>query len=378
MHEVMALDLSGRALGSLGSSAVSAELQSRNLGLEAVTHLSVSQCGLSSLEGIERFKNLEFLDASYNHITSLVDLWRLPNLKRVRLHHNNISSLCLLESANGIVVITTSNEDVGVVDHMLKFDLLDLGFNNITKVTDFTRGSKLSTRTLILSGNQICDFSGIVAFSNLNVLDIENNIQIDVKHLVACKLSKGCKIFMQDMRVINSEMMNQLVENHLLVHVDPETTDLIHPNLIKMSMLDIGKIRSRVFLEHGSTTNGMAEFVYKGDEFPSELMTRRDHDMGTLNPLVKRVTCPSKYLNTQSTAADIADPHAGDDEISTNSIDNDYASTPQSSVYSEATVDGNDLQGVEDFIYKSVKFSEKLDQWNSSISSDLVRQLERH
>jgi len=57
------------------------------------TQVSVKQAGLMDLNGIERFRNLEFLDCSHNVITRLPDLSELMQLKVLDVSHNRLLEL---------------------------------------------------------------------------------------------------------------------------------------------------------------------------------------------------------------------------------------------------------------------------------------------
>ena len=60
----------------------------------AVKEISVSNKGIKSLEGLQNFQNINFLDCSFNELSS-IDLKHNPNLNILSIAHNSFSSIDL-------------------------------------------------------------------------------------------------------------------------------------------------------------------------------------------------------------------------------------------------------------------------------------------
>ena len=92
--------------------------------------------GLTDLIGIEKFKNLEFLDISSNNISDLEPLSELKNLKFIRFSFNNIESLEPLKNLNIELLRCASNKisDPEPIYYMKNLIELDISYNQLTGV----------------------------------------------------------------------------------------------------------------------------------------------------------------------------------------------------------------------------------------------------
>uniref|UniRef100_A0A914C016 Uncharacterized protein n=1 Tax=Acrobeloides nanus TaxID=290746 RepID=A0A914C016_9BILA len=122
-----------------------------------LAHNSMNTLAGESLGEKEAFINLEFLDLSYNHITSQalyrLGITRLPKLKKLCLAGNQINRL-----------------DLAVFD-LKELEELDLSQNEIKSIKKKTVNQ---LRKLDLSWNRLKDIDGL-STPNLLVLNITNN-----------------------------------------------------------------------------------------------------------------------------------------------------------------------------------------------------------
>jgi len=106
--------------------------------------LDVSQCRITSLEGIQQCANLIELDLSGNHVTNLAPLAELARLEVLDLSDNGIE-----DSANLNAISACGN-----------LRLLSLSANEIIDITPLANLENLSV--LDLSGNKIVDASSLL------------------------------------------------------------------------------------------------------------------------------------------------------------------------------------------------------------------------
>lgn len=126
-----------------------------------ITNLDARNQGITDLSGIEKLKNLKYLnlnsdpnDSNPNQIEDLSYLTKLTQLKVLHLNNNNIS-------------------DFDIIKKMTKLTSLDLSGNQISDLTDLAGLTKLTN--LDLSNNQISDLMPIKKLTKLKSLYLENN-----------------------------------------------------------------------------------------------------------------------------------------------------------------------------------------------------------
>ena len=76
--------------------------------ISAVNDISCSDSGISTLQGIEFFTELYYLDCSSNQLTSL-DVSNNTNLQQLFCHNNKLTSLNLLQNTNLQVLVCSNN-----------------------------------------------------------------------------------------------------------------------------------------------------------------------------------------------------------------------------------------------------------------------------
>jgi len=132
-----------------------------------IIHLGISGIGISTkyqfkpllpeIKGVEKFRNIEVLDLSWNEIPEIKGL-DFPNLEYLNLSHNQISSTQGLESLSNLC-------------------LLDLSFNQISEIARLENLPMLIK--LNLRHNQIRSLKGLASLSNLQELDMNDNMILE-------------------------------------------------------------------------------------------------------------------------------------------------------------------------------------------------------
>ena len=103
-----------------------------------VTELNLDNKHISSLEGIEKFKNLTTLDLGSNQISDITPLKSLTNLSWLYLNHNKISDITPLKSLTNLKQFSADYQIITLRPESLKVGLVKRikGFGNIKFKSD--------------------------------------------------------------------------------------------------------------------------------------------------------------------------------------------------------------------------------------------------
>lgn len=141
--------------------------------------LDLESRDIYTLNGIERFKNLQQINVANNKLTCLDILTNHKYLVRIEASHNMLRSMLDFKPSVSIV-------------H------LDLSYNNIIKMEDLSKLQYL--HTLLLSNNNICHIEGVEKNTTLKTLDLSYNRLELVENLDNLNLTElnleGNKIFL--------------------------------------------------------------------------------------------------------------------------------------------------------------------------------------
>ena len=130
--------------------------------LPNLVRLTIADCGLSTLAGLEQAQYLTYLDLSNNTVRNLEPLSGLTNLQTLKMSHNALTSL------NAISTLTGLTE-------------LDVSFNALTTLSPLS--GCWSMNSLLANNNQINTVDGLAQLSELKILDLYKNQLTDVSVL---------------------------------------------------------------------------------------------------------------------------------------------------------------------------------------------------
>ena len=133
--------------------------------LPSMTHLTIANCGLSTIAGLSDVEKLTYLDASSNTIRNLDPISDMTSLLEVNLKHNAVTGL---ESLGGLYNLET----------------LNISYNAVTDLAPLAGCSKLTT--LDASNNQIAQVNGIGSLKLLSYLSLDFNQLADISSLAGC------------------------------------------------------------------------------------------------------------------------------------------------------------------------------------------------
>ena len=141
--------------------------------IEKITKLDLAGKSISDVTGLSAFSNLTELNLKYNNLTKIDELSKLTKLKTLILSNNKIGNN--IESICNL----TSLEQLQAENCCLK----DASINGkITKLTNLTK--------LFLSNNQLSNISSFTAFKKLKILRVDDNLLYDIGKVGNMNLEK--------------------------------------------------------------------------------------------------------------------------------------------------------------------------------------------
>ena len=198
--------------------------------LDKVEKINITNKSVSSLKGIEHFKNLTKLDCSNNKLTSL-DISKNTNLTELNCGRNKLTSLNISKNTN-LTVLNCGRNKLTELDVRQKINLtvLNCDYNKLSKL-DVSKNTNLTA--LSCDGN------------NLSKLDVSKNTNLTALSCADNKLSK--------LDVSKNTALEQLICNYnKLSELDvSKNTNLEKLNCAdnKLSELDVSKNTALIQLD---------------------------------------------------------------------------------------------------------------------------------
>ena len=133
--------------------------------LPVLSDLTLANCGLSTLSGLENAIALTRLNLANNTVRNLEPLSGLSRLTEIDLQHNAVTSLSALSGLSAL-------------------EYLDVSYNSLTTVSHIASCTAL--RHLNVGNNQLASLSGIESLSSLTYLFASENKLTDVSLAAQC------------------------------------------------------------------------------------------------------------------------------------------------------------------------------------------------
>lgn len=134
-------------------------------GLTKLTDLTLANCGLSTISGLEGAINLTYLNLSNNTIRKLDSLSGMANLAELDLQHNAIISLKALSSLSNL-------------------ETLNVSYNALEQLSSISSCGALTW--LDASNNKLTSIDGVQKLDNLTYLSVSSNELTSVSVLSEC------------------------------------------------------------------------------------------------------------------------------------------------------------------------------------------------
>ncbi|CAL5990413.1 Conserved_hypothetical protein [Hexamita inflata] len=149
-----------------------------------VVKLQVTSCELKNANGIEKMKQLQFLNLQSNQITSVQGVGELRNLKELYLNSNQIQNVQELKGLINLTYLQLSSNQLTSVQELkglTNLTYLHLGSNQLTSVQGV--GELRNLNTLYLYSNQIIDIQDLRTLVNLKELQLQSNKIVEINSL---------------------------------------------------------------------------------------------------------------------------------------------------------------------------------------------------
>ncbi|WP_310602021.1 leucine-rich repeat domain-containing protein [Anaerosporobacter sp.] len=149
--------------------------------LKNLTTLSLGDCEIRSLVGIEELENLEILRLRRNNISDLEPLCNLVKLKELDLSENpinDISALYNLVNIESLGLGDCQNIDLSPISGMGNLKRLYASYSGITDISMLA--DKTELEYLQLFHNRISDISALKNLTKLTYLDLSSNNILDI------------------------------------------------------------------------------------------------------------------------------------------------------------------------------------------------------
>ena len=170
-------------------------LQIRNISINAdelktigslpkLERLTLNNCSLSTVSGLETATKISYLDISQNTIRDLTPLQSMTNLQEAYLQHNAINDLTVLGGLKSLKKLDVSFNLLSTINPLLNCTTLtSLNVGNNTLVSLAGIGSLSALETLKVANNTLSDVTPISECQKLRELDLSSNMITDISAL---------------------------------------------------------------------------------------------------------------------------------------------------------------------------------------------------
>lgn len=192
------LDISQNNLGSLAVLLHKDSTIAPNL-----SSLIVSSNKIMGLYGIDRFKELTYLDLAYNQVYSLKELENLVQLKNLYLNNNAIADITSIANFTQLEDLDLSNntiENFSALKNLSNLNRLILANTGIKNLSDINSNAPLTE--LGLQSCRIVDWESIGSFKSLETISVSYLNELDVKNFKSLKKLKRIYVSNTDEEII--------------------------------------------------------------------------------------------------------------------------------------------------------------------------------
>lgn len=140
---------------------------------------------IRTLKGIEKLKNLKFLDASYNKLISIAPVKKLTRLTYLNVSFNKLTSLSgikNLKSLKKLNVMINNLKNLNGVEKLINLEELNVSDNRLTNLKGVEKLVKLIS--LSASGNKLTNIKEIRDLRNLTSLNVGSNKITNLNEIV--------------------------------------------------------------------------------------------------------------------------------------------------------------------------------------------------
>ena len=168
------------------NTSVSAEEMKIIGALPKLERLSIVNCSLSTVSGLETAANLVYLDLSNNSIRDLTPLQNMTKLEEINLQHNAVNDLSALSVLSSVKKLNVSYNQLSTLNPIYSTTTLEsliAGNNQITSLAGIE--NLVALQTLDVSYNSLEDVSAVSACAAMKDLNVSSNLLADISALSA-------------------------------------------------------------------------------------------------------------------------------------------------------------------------------------------------
>ena len=154
--------------------------------ISSLKKLSLNNCQLSSITGLEKLSELTYLDLGYNTIRNISAISSMTQLRELHMPHNALQDLAALTACTKLSTLDVSYNSIATIDPIAllsALNKLDISHNLVIEILPISQLSLLSE--LRMAYNQVTDLSSVSNCSKLTYVDISNNNLTDISALDA-------------------------------------------------------------------------------------------------------------------------------------------------------------------------------------------------
>lgn len=170
----------------ISNTSVSTEVVSSIGALPMLKELTLSECGITSIAGLENAVGITKLDLNNNAIRNIDALSKMTGLQELNLKYNALTSLAALSNNTAITkldISTNSIASLAPLSNLTALTRLDASVNSITELGDI--GNLKALEYLSLSSNSLTDISSLSGCTAITELNIATNNLADISSLTS-------------------------------------------------------------------------------------------------------------------------------------------------------------------------------------------------
>lgn len=184
--------------------------------LPNLVELTLNDCRLSTVSGLENAVNLTYLDLGNNTIRNIEPLSAMSKLQFIDLQHNALNDLTALSSLYELSSLNVAYNmlmTLSPVCNITTLVTLDAGHNSIIDLNGLQNLTELEH--LNLEFNSVADVAPIAACKQLTYLNISNNTVVDIS-------SMSELVSLATFNFSNNQVsrLPEFSKDSLLVHID--------------------------------------------------------------------------------------------------------------------------------------------------------------
>ncbi len=153
-------------------------------GLPSLEHLTMHNCGLSTIADLAGAQHLTYLDVSTNTLRNLEVLSDMTTLAEINLQHNAVVSLSALNTLTNLEKLDVSYNSITAINTIpacKKLSWLDVTYNSLTSLDGVA--SLTSLTYLAAASNDLTDISVLGQCTGLTELYLSSNTISDISAL---------------------------------------------------------------------------------------------------------------------------------------------------------------------------------------------------